>query len=75
MSKARSHRGAVGHVGFDRHGTAAARFDLVAQGGEPVGAARDQRDGRAVVGERAGELHAQPAGRAGDQRHAAREIE
>ena len=35
---------------------------------EPVGAARHQRDGRAVVGQRPGKLHAQAAGGAGDQR-------
>ena len=70
-----AHRGAVGDVGLDRHRLAAFAFDLVLERFEPVGAARHQRDGGAVVGERAGKLHAEPAGRAGDQRDAAFEVE
>ena len=69
------HGGAVGDVGLDGDGLAAFAFDLVLERLEPVGAPRHQRDRGAVVGERLGELHAQPAGRAGHQRHAALQVE
>ena len=46
-----------------------------AQGLEPVHAAGGQHHGRAGLAERAGELRAQPAGRAGDKGHAAGKID
>ena len=50
-------------------------FDFVLERLEPVGPPRHQRDRGAVIGQRPGELHAEPAGRAGHQRHAAFQAE
>ena len=44
-------------------------------GGQPVGAARDQRHRRAGLRQHLGKPHAKPARRAGHQRHLARQIE
>ena len=66
---------AVEHIGLDRDGPAAGGFDARLDGGEPIGAARHQRDRGAILGQHFGETHAQPARRAGDQRDAAGEIE
>ncbi len=69
------HGGAVGDVGLDGQSFAALGFDVFFERGKALGAAGDQRDGGAVVGERKRELHAQAAGGAGHQRDAALEIE
>ena len=69
------HRVAVEHVGLDRQRAAAGGLDARLHVGEPVGAARHQRDRGAVLGQHLGEAHAEPARRAGDQRDAAGEIE
>ncbi len=69
------HGGAVGDVGCDGNGLAAVLFDFIFQRLKPLDAARHQRDGGAVVGQRARKLHAKAAGGAGDQRDAALQIE
>ena len=69
------HGGAVGDVGFDGDGLAAFAFDLGFERRKPVGPPRHQRDRCAVIGQRLGELDAEPAGGAGYQRHAAFQAE
>ena len=69
------HGGAVGDVGFDRDGLAACCLDLFFERLQPVGAPRHQRDRGAIVGQRLGELRAEPARGAGHQRHAAFQVE
>ena len=73
--KGARHRRAVGDIGLDSDRFAALAFDLVFERLEAVGPPRHQRDGGAVVGQRFGELRAEPAGRAGHQRHAAFQAE
>ena len=69
------HGGAVGDVGFDGDRAAALPFDRGFQVLQPLDPPRHQRHRRAIVGERPRELSAEPAGRAGDQRDAAGEVE
>ncbi len=69
------HGGAVGDVGLDGDGLAALVLDFIFQRFKPLDPPRHQRDRGAVVRQRAGELHAQPAGGAGDQRNAALQVE
>ena len=69
------HGRAVGDVGLDRDRLAALAFNLVFQRLEPVRPPRYQRDRGAIVGQRPGKLHAEPARCAGHQRHAAFQAE
>ena len=69
------HGGAVGNVGFDRDRLPALLFDLVLEGLEPVRPPRHERERGAILRQRPGELHAETAGRAGHQRHAAFQAE
>ncbi len=69
------HRGGdlvgVGHVGGHRQRRAAGRFDVGFQLMEPIGAAGQQRDGGALVGQCPRGRGADAAAGAGDQRHGA----
>ena len=65
----------VGHVAGDRQAGAAIRRDAVRQFGKPVGAARRGRDLGAGGGENFGKVLADAAGRAGDERDLAGDVE
>ena len=65
----------VGDVELDDVRVAAGRLDLGAQRLQALDAARGQHDARAGVGQRACELRAQPAGGAGDEGHAAGQVD
>ena len=54
---------------------AARGLDLGAQGLQALDAARGQHDAGAGIGQRLGELGAKPAGGAGDEGHAARQVD
>ena len=69
------HCGAVEHVGLDGARLPARSFDFLPQVLQPLNTPRDQRDLRAVLGERLRKMRAQPARSAGHQRDAARQIE
>ena len=74
-SKAATMSALIVDIGGDGDGAPASAFDLSLERLDAVGAARHQRDRRAVVGERARKLAAEPARGAGHQRDAACEIE
>ena len=69
------HGAAVGDVGSHCDGAATDFLDLSLELFDPLRAARDQHDGGTPGGQHLCKAHTQAAGRAGNQRHLAGEVE
>jgi hypothetical protein len=69
------HGAAVGDIGGNCDGAAAGGLDLALHRGQPIGPARHQRHGGTRFRQYLREPHAEPARRAGHQRHLPRQIE